>query len=941
MHLSVSHYIRLALTVCFGLFTSMLVGVNAAAIPETPVAVAAPSPPTLAVPASSSCGTPVSVTATCNAGTVGFIATGGSAAGNIYTFSTPGTYTLGATCTDGTGTSLQTTVNVTVSAGNPPPTLTPSSATVLQGGSNVSILATGCQGGIIQYVGATGAGVNTVAPGSIISVGTTTLGTKIISALCSRNGCVSESVSATVTVRSGTPTGPTVASAIATQYGVAGTGFTYLIPSSTFADPKNSPLTLTVSGLPDGLFFNGLIINGPLTTPGNSLVTVTATNNQGQSVSTAFNLVVSPAATLISSGTLTCAAPSVTLVASGGTAYRFSAGAAQVGTSGAAIVTTTGLYSVTATGPNGYESVASTRVTADISSCNFSLIAPQYNCLTGEFYFRTQGGNGTPITFSAVGVTGPTTTAGPYTVLPASDAGPFTLVAVQSGVTVTYTWDWKAFCAQSNVPPITTGLSNKTAVVGTIFVYNTSPSFVDPNSKPLSFTATGLPAGVNITQEGLISGTPSVTGTFSVVVTAKDQSNQPVSASFVLSVLPAGTTPPPAQPLALSAIINSCSPGALYISMAASGGNGSSYEYAAVGVTGWTVSPGPFKVDVYGDTGPLNLMVRNANNPTVIVNYVLPIPDCSRPTPVTVTPPPSTTGTPPLSITAASINCTTRVVSLSTAGGDGSPYLKRIVLVTNFVAANEPLVLDEGIFLEQNQSNILLQVSQNGVPSALFTYNFRNQCPITTTPPPTSTTSTAPTQACASPANTLGQPLALSATFTCNTGSTPHVMSFLPTGGVNAPNTVFEFFSPGVTGWTVNCSAPIDLGIDSRNYTVMVRQRDVNTGNILAQTSVNLVSPCTPKSGAREAAGKEQELDVTVLGNPTLNDYVEVTIRNAAGKALHLQVSDMVGRQFAEKSVEQAGAQETQRVSIGRSAGIYFLTVKTATQAKTVKIVRQ
>ncbi|WP_019986963.1 sialate O-acetylesterase [Rudanella lutea] len=78
---------------------------------------------------------------------------------------------------------------------------------------------------------------------------------------------------------------------------------------------------------------------------------------------------------------------------------------------------------------------------------SLSLLAPEYNCQTGAFVFRSAGGDGTPVSFMAIGITGWTTNAGPFTVKPAPDAQPFQLFARQSGQEISYRWDFRAACA--------------------------------------------------------------------------------------------------------------------------------------------------------------------------------------------------------------------------------------------------------------------------------------------------------------------------------------------------------------------------------------------------------------------------------------------------------------------------------------------------------------
>ena len=100
-----------------------------------------------------------------------------------------------------------------------------------------------------------------------------------------------------------------------------------------------------------------------LTASGSGMQTFTLTvSSQGQvaTATTSVTVNASPPASLVSSGTLSCAQTSLTLTAGGGSAYTFSAGAAQIGSTSQAVVTTAGLYSVTVTAATGCTATAST-----------------------------------------------------------------------------------------------------------------------------------------------------------------------------------------------------------------------------------------------------------------------------------------------------------------------------------------------------------------------------------------------------------------------------------------------------------------------------------------------------------------------------------------------------------------------------------------------------
>ena len=89
------------------------------------------------------------------------------------------------------------------------------------------------------------------------------------------------------------------------------------------------------------------------------------------------------------------------------------------------------------------------------------LLAPQYSCLTGEFRFQSSGGDGSQVSYMAIGITGWNTSAGPFTIKPYCDAQPFLLLARQASdltKVVAYSWNYKTTCPITclTFPPSTT-----------------------------------------------------------------------------------------------------------------------------------------------------------------------------------------------------------------------------------------------------------------------------------------------------------------------------------------------------------------------------------------------------------------------------------------------------------------------------------------------------
>lgn len=94
-----------------------------------------------------------------------------------------------------------------------------------------------------------------------------------------------------------------------------------------------------------------------------------------------------------------------------------------------------------------------------------------------------------------------------------------------------------ALTIQGN-PPNITSPATASGQVGTAFSYQ-----ITATNSPSSFAATGLPAGLSInTVSGLISGTPSVSGSFSVMLQATNPHGSD-SQTLSLTIQPAGAAP--------------------------------------------------------------------------------------------------------------------------------------------------------------------------------------------------------------------------------------------------------------------------------------------------------------------------------------------------------------------------------------------------------------
>ncbi len=112
------------------------------------------------------------------------------------------------------------------------------------------------------------------------------------------------------------------------------------------------------------------------------------------------------------------------------------------------------------------------------TATGLALTQPTYNCQTGAITFNTTGGDGSPIMYTAVGVSRAALTNATGTVEPGlrADPKPLVIQATQSGIRATIVFDFAAFCAAGNTttPPLpTTGCGSPASTLGQPIVMQT------------------------------------------------------------------------------------------------------------------------------------------------------------------------------------------------------------------------------------------------------------------------------------------------------------------------------------------------------------------------------------------------------------------------------------------------------------------------------------
>ena len=94
-------------------------------------------------------------------------------------------------------------------------------------------------------------------------------------------------------------------------------------------------------------------------------------------------------------------------------------------------------------------------------------------------------------------------------------------------------------------PRLVSAIPTQNATEGSYSNLSFAGYFVEPDSEAMTFTASGLPAGMSLSSAGELIGVPSYTaaGTYTVTLTARDASGNTTSTTFTLIVANANAAP--------------------------------------------------------------------------------------------------------------------------------------------------------------------------------------------------------------------------------------------------------------------------------------------------------------------------------------------------------------------------------------------------------------
>ncbi|GAB3220706.1 hypothetical protein [Spirosoma arcticum] len=469
----------------------------------------------------------------------------------------------------------------------------------------------------------------------------------------------------TITINPAVPTSLTA---------TAGTPFTYVVP--LLLPIPNAAYTAT------GLPANGLSlgynpatssgrIEGTPTTAGVLSVTVTATGQTSNpAITTAFvvyTITINPApgtpptnnppvAPSIPSQTATVGiayfqnTPSFTDPdgqAIAVQAFGLPPGLSYTGTASGIVAgtpTTAGVYSVSLVGTDlgngtitgGLSATAVYIITVSPAlpgSGSLTLLAPTYNCTTGAFTFNTSGGDGSPITFAAIGITSPTTNPNQFVdqeLRTAADAPLITLSAIQNGTLVTYVWNIRAQCPVGpGTEPITPpGGGALTLLAPTYncttgaFTFNTSGG----SGSPITYAAIGITGPTTNPNQFVDTGLRTAPDAPLITLSATQNGTTVTYLWNIRAQCPVGPGTPPINPPVGSALVllaptYNCATGAFTFNT--SGGNGNPIEYRAVpGITDWTTNLNQFVDEGSRTANDVQPFLLEARQNGVVVSLV-------------------------------------------------------------------------------------------------------------------------------------------------------------------------------------------------------------------------------------------------------------------------------------------------------------------------------
>jgi ELWxxDGT repeat protein len=391
---------------CTSVASSAVTGLQIVNQPSAPT-INAPNPKVVCAPGT------LTLTASGCAGTVNW-SNGGS--GSSIMLSSVGTYSISATCTVGSCTSVASSAVTGLQIVNQPsaPTINAPNPKVVCASGTLTLTASGCAGTVNWSNGGSGS-----------SIALSSVGTYSISATCTVGSCTSVASSAVTGLQIvNQPSAPTINAPNPKVVCAPGT------------------LTLTASGCAgtvnwsNGGSGSSIALSSVGTYSISASCTVGSCTSVASNVVTGLQIVTPPTVNITGNTNLSCTTVSVTRTANGSglsPTYQWSNG---LGTDATVTINAPGTYTVTVTGTGGCTATATTAVSVDSSLPDSPIILatnPKVVCAPGTLTLTASGCAGT-VNWSngATGTIITLSSAGTYSISATCTVGSCTSVASQS-----------------------------------------------------------------------------------------------------------------------------------------------------------------------------------------------------------------------------------------------------------------------------------------------------------------------------------------------------------------------------------------------------------------------------------------------------------------------------------------------------------------------------
>jgi hypothetical protein len=411
--------------------------------------------------------------------------------------------------------------------------------------------------------------------------------------------------------------------------------------ASVMATGGTPPYTFSATGLPAGLTMNAAgAISGTPSTMGPSTAVVTVTDSTlpvHMAATASLGLAVNPPVLAVSTtslpgGTAGTAYTTAVMAIGGVPPYTFSATGLPAGLSmsaGGQITGTPTTAGVSTVAVTVTDQAAPTHATAT-ASLTLTIVPPPLSVATSSLPSGTvstlynatvtAAGGTPPYTFGATGLPAGLSmnAAGAISGTPSATGTSTAVITVTDSTSPTHMTATASLAITINPPVLAISTASLPGGAATV-AYNAGVAATG-GVPPYSFSATGLPVGLNMGSDGQITGTPAFAGTSTVVVTVTDQAlpaHATATASLTLTI-----APPP-----LTITTSSLSPGVV----------GTGYN-ASVAATGGTL---PYTFSATGLPAGLTMSAAGAITGTPTANgtstAVITVTDSTNPTHMTAT----------------------------------------------------------------------------------------------------------------------------------------------------------------------------------------------------------------------------------------------------------------------------------------------------------------